>query len=138
MGRRRLPPLPRSVTTLAARLAKWRKGQPRNGRLPDWAWAEAVDAALSHGVHRISQAVRINYYSLKRRVLAEENQRSPEKQPETKPVFVELEVGRPLRGGCVRAVLQLEDAEGKKLSIHAESTSAADLATLSRALWRER
>ena len=52
------------------RLERWRVGKPKQARIPETLWAEAVQLAQVEGVHRTSKQLRVNYERLKRRVVA--------------------------------------------------------------------
>ncbi len=53
------------------RFERWRRVHRFRSRIPDRLWAAAVRAASASGIHRTAKALRVDYYSLKRRVQQE-------------------------------------------------------------------
>jgi hypothetical protein len=45
----------------------WRKTRKRCSPIPETLWSSAVELAREHGLHRTARALRLNYYSLKKR-----------------------------------------------------------------------
>ena len=102
-------------------------------RIPDSLWAAAAKAARTHGVHRISKALRLDYYALKKR---SEQGVSAVPNPDESfaaPAFVELSPV-PAVGHC-ECTLELEDTAGAKMRVHLKGIATPDLAALSRSFW---
>jgi hypothetical protein len=126
--------MPRRTDTLTveevqARFEAWR--QKRQGRtaIPDELWSAASQLARRHGVNRTAAALRLDGGKLKRRMVAAGTSTAKRAMP---PAFVELIA--PRTTGLTECTIELEGRQGK-LRIHCKGTPAADLATLSRALW---
>lgn len=69
MGRgRQATERPALVEELAERIEHWRTTRTKRGSMPPALWSAAVDLAKTHGVGAISRWLRLDYYSLKRRV----------------------------------------------------------------------
>src|SRR5207302_10306954 len=45
----------------------WRKTRERCSPIPETLWSSAVDLAREHDLHRTARALRLNYYSMKKR-----------------------------------------------------------------------
>ena len=114
---------------LQKRFATWRRKSPGRSRIPDALWRAAVREARKHGLWRTARRLRLDYYSLKRRL--------DESGPvgKTSPMeFVELP-GKVLEAGPGN-VVELRDAQGTRL--RAEFREAADASALARTLWENR
>ncbi len=135
MGRRNKPPLPARVETLRRRLEAWRKRKKSTREpIPDSIWRSAAALAQTHGVNRIAVELGLNYDALK--VRAENVERKTPRKEASQPVFVELDVDRPVEAtGCV---IELEDRSGRKMMIRLKSSSDIDLAALTSSFWRRR
>ena len=59
-------PLPENVRDLSNRIAFWRENKKPSEAMPKELWKEAASFANQYGIHLISQALTVNYYSLKR------------------------------------------------------------------------
>ena len=124
----------RAIEGVRRRFERWRRHRSVGSRIPEPLWAAAVELADSCGVHPIARALRLDYYSLKKRV--EANKRGPRQASASsahKASFLELPA--PPGIGVPECVLELENAEGAKMRIHWKGGEAPDLATLSRSLW---
>ena len=79
--------------------------------------------ACAHGINRTARALRLDYYSLKKRVTAATagEERAPE--------FVEVLPGGlgEVRGQCL---IELQDAGGAKMRIHLQGGDLPDVAAL--------
>lgn len=145
------------------RFERWRRAHRIRSRLPNGLWAAAVQAALAYGIHRVSRALRLDYYALKKRV----EQQSAAVVPlrgraarratvakaskavnagkgagagtaddavrAARTTFLELPAAMPV-GGC-QYTLELEDADGAKMRVHVQGVQPPDLAALSRSFW---
>jgi hypothetical protein len=125
--------MPRTTDTLTveevqARFEAWR--QKRQGRtaIPDELWSAASQLARRYGVNRIAAALHLDGGKLKRRMAVAG---TPAKRS-LPPAFVELIA--PCSTALAECTIELEGRQGK-LRIHCKGTTAADLATLGRALW---
>jgi hypothetical protein len=122
-----------------ARFDRWRGAHIVRSRFPDSLWAAAVKMVRTYGICRTARALRVDYYSLKRRV--EQDSAAAdlheggggatflELPPPGAPGFAALPVGA---GECT---LELEDAGGAKMRVHLKGFAAPDLAALSRSFW---
>ena len=52
------------------RFEQWRRTHRARSRLPESLWAAAVKLGREHGINRTTRALRLDYYSLKKRVEA--------------------------------------------------------------------
>ena len=68
---RLLPAADSSLAESAAALTQWRSTKPQGARIPEALWSRAVAPASSHGVSKVARVLRLDYFRLKRRLMAE-------------------------------------------------------------------
>ena len=124
--------LRRSVDTLnldevRTRFENWRQNRQGKQRIPDELWSAAIEVARRDGVNPTAAALHLDGGKLKRRMMAADSV-STKAMP---PKFVELLAPAVDLRDCT---IELEGRKGK-LRIHWKGATAADVATLSRALW---
>jgi hypothetical protein len=120
----------RSVDTLnldevRTRFENWRQNRQGKQRIPDELWSAAIEMARRDGVNPTAAALHLDGGKLKRRMIAADS------VPGMPPTFVELLAPAVDLRDCT---IELEGRKGK-LRIHWKGATAADVATLSRALW---
>jgi hypothetical protein len=143
--------VPARLEGIRRRFERWRRAHRARSRLPEGLWAASVQAALAYGIHRVSRALRLDYYALKKRAeqqsavvvpLRAKTGKAGKGARAVKAVkagraagttFLELPAAMPA-GGC-QYTLELEDADGAKMRVHVQGVQAPDLATLSRSFW---
>lgn len=91
------------LVSIQQRLTEWRSMQPKRSRLPEHLWDEIVKLAKTHGVHRTSTTLGVDYGSLKRRLISE-----PSESKSIAASFVELIPTPATRTGCVVELLRIE------------------------------
>lgn len=92
------------LAPVARALETWRKARKFRQPIPEHLWGQMAGLARRHGVSRVSQALRLDYYSLQRRVEA----------PAGGPDFVEIKMASAVDQSAGCAAL-LEDGTGRKL-----------------------
>ena len=122
----------RSVDTLnldevRTRFENWRQNRQGKQPIPDELWTAAIEVARRDGVNPTAAALHLDGGKLKRRMMAADS--VPGKA--MTPTFVELLAPAVDLRDCT---IELEGRKGK-LRIHWKGATAADVATLSRALW---
>ncbi len=151
--------IPARMERVRQRLERWRGRRRPRTRIPEVLWAAAVQVAGRYGIHRTAKALRLDYYSLKRRVEREAAEKEAAakkaaraKEPAAKrrdarkagvgasqtPVetatFVELPSPTwAARGECI---LELERPGGTKMRACLKGMPAADVAAIGRGLWQ--
>lgn len=117
-----------SLQEAKGRFEEWRNNRRGKARIPAELWAAAVEVARTEGINRTARELHVAWDDLKRRMTtAGEIPLQP-----GLPVFVELVA--PQAQSVPECTLEVEGRRGK-LRIQLKGASAADLATLSRALW---
>ena len=151
--------LPAGLESTRRRFDHWRQTRQGRSRIPEALWASAVKAAGRHGLHPTARALRLDYYSLKKRVEAfprelprrtAGSRGGSDGQPVVRPgprlrglgskrgsrpaaAFVEWP---PLVPACSpECIVELEDPRGAKMRVHLKGIQAPDWAALSRTFW---
>ena len=108
--------VPAEVDGIREQLQEWR-GKRRHGhRIPEELWAAAVAAARRHGLNRVSQTLKLDYYQLKRRC-------GQKGEAASEGVFVELESAKAEGARCL---VELEKGNGAKLRVCVDDAAAVD------------
>lgn len=125
---------PQTVTMeeAQARFEEWRRNRQGRKAIPEELWLAAMELARRGGVCRTAFALHLDGTKLRRR-MKEAGMIGESPAPAE---FVELVAPRGLASGpgLAECMIELEGRQGK-LRIHCKGASAADLATLTRALW---
>lgn len=114
------------LAPVARALESWRRTRKHRQAIPETLWTRLALVARRHGVSPVSQALRLDYYSLKARV--EECAGAPE--------FVELKMASPVdeSRGCTA---QLEDAKGRKLLLRWSCSPGPEFLGVVQAFWNQ-
>lgn len=122
------------LESVRRRFERWRRTRTVGTRIPEALWEAATKAARIHGIHRTASTLRVDYYSLQKRVEKDRSgSPSVEKhEPDSMATFVELPLPQPNLGECI---LELEDADGAKMRVHLKNVASPDLAALTRSFW---
>jgi hypothetical protein len=126
--------LPARLEGVRRRFERWRRTRKGRSRVPESLWASAVKAAGTYGIHRTARALRVDYYTLKKRVEATTAGAASKAATDAAGVtFLELPTSAwPGAGECV---LEMEDPSGAKMRVHFKGAAAPDLVALSRSFW---
>lgn len=132
------------LVALQAQVQRWRQQRksPRS-RVPEAIWREAVRIAEHEGVHATCKALHFNYYDLKKRVQAVQQQAKlatkpvEHAEPASDATFVQLEVApspdaEPCSG---RVVVELTGRGGERMRIEASDAGGLDMAGMVQAFW---
>lgn len=123
--------LPAELESTRRRFDRWRQTRDGRSHIPEALWMSAVRAATRYGLNPTARALRLDYYSLKKRVEAAACRRASDREGVT--AFVEL--APPASGGSRECILDLEDPGGAKMRVHLKGVEAPDLAALSQSFW---
>jgi hypothetical protein len=118
-------------------LEQWRRRRDRGRRIPEPLWKAVVELARKHGVSRTACALRLDYYSIKRRLeAAPPPGRTTGSGSGSGGRFIELPLrGMPAPPACV---LEVEDGRGARLRLELHGHGAGELADVVRSVWNER
>jgi hypothetical protein len=148
--------LPARVEEVRRRLERWRGTSQSRSRIPEPLWVAAVKVAGRYGIHRTAKALRLDYYSLKRRVEREvaKKQAATEvgtaaqrrgarksgvrisRAPAASAAATFLELPAPAWAASGECVLELERPGGAKMRVHLKGVPARDVVAIGRGLWQ--
>lgn len=134
MGSRTIRGLPARLEGVRQRFEKWRRTRKVRSPIPETLWASAVKMAGMYGLHRTAKTLRVNYYTLKKRVQREAATAS--NIPEGGAATAFFELTPPVAPGSCECTLELEDSGGAKMRVHLKGAATPDLAALSRSFWQ--
>jgi hypothetical protein len=125
--------LPARLVGVQRRFEDWRQSHRARSRIPESLWALAVKMADRYGINRTARALRLDYYSLKKRI--EPQAAAAVGVPNGEALATFLEVA-PIRSAVAgECILELEDAGGAKMRIHLKGHGMPDLTALARSFW---
>jgi hypothetical protein len=111
---------------------KWRQTRKPGARIPEPLWASAVKLAASHGLHPTASALRLDYYSLKKRLAAIAPSGG---EAESGLSFVELSA--PCASGLREWSIDFENPAGARMRVQVKGGDTLDVATLARGFWKD-
>ncbi len=142
-------------------MERWRANRQARERIPEPLWDAAVKVAGRYGVHRTAKSLRLDYYSLKRRLEREAAEKEAAakgavrakgpaaKRPDARKsgvtssktlasdvaaTFMELPAPAwTVRGECV---LELERPGGATMRVHLKGVPASEVVAIGRGLWQ--
>ena len=127
MSQRKHHDIPTPLARGRARFEAWRRTRAVGARIPERLWTLAVKLADTHGLNRTASALRLDYYTLKRRVESTNAQAGS-----ATPAFVEL---APPVAAPRECVIEFEDHSGATMRIHLRGCEVPDLVALGRGFW---
>ena len=113
------------------RFELWRKRRKRCSPIPETLWASAVELVREHGLNRTAQALRLDYYALKKRLVSKEGLLCGSPQ---KATFIEFPLSG--AGGSPACTVEMENTRGEKMKIHLAGLGAPELTVLTERFWR--
>ena len=118
---------PRVLAQARSRFETWRSQRRPGERIPAALWRLAVRLAGRHGVHRTAEALRVDYYSLKKRSEAT----APEAGA-AEPAFFELPTPALVGKQCL---IERDNHAGGRTRVQLLGYDAPEIETLARTLW---
>ena len=126
MGSRKRLEVPSSLTRLGQRFVTWRKTRSPGARIPESLWNSAVKMAGKYGVNRTARVLKLDYYSLKKRVDAASR---------SVPTSTFVELPSAALSVSSECVIEWEDAAGARMRVHVKGQNLPDVLALSRSFW---
>lgn len=124
--------LPGRLEGVRKRIERWRRTRKVRSPIPEPLWAAAVEMANVYGMNRTAEALRLNYYGLKKRMVRQAASAVGVSEAKNETRFVEL---APFSsGGCCECLLELENGEAR-MRIQLKGVAVPDLTALSQAFW---
>jgi hypothetical protein len=117
--------VPAGLVRARDRFVAWRRTRKPKSRIPEPLWTLAVKLVAAHGLHRTAATLKLDYYSLKKRVEATEGPREKNDAP-----FLELPAAVAAVPECV---IELEEGAAR-WRVQLKGYSAADIAVVGRSV----
>ena len=154
MGRGIVGGLPARLEGVRVRFETWRRTRTVRSPIPETLWNSAVTMAGLYGLNRTARALRVNYYSLKKRIERDDSaagddagskirrrlscQKSVAKKDadaagRDSATFIELP--STAVGSC-ECLVEVEDGRGAKMRVRLHGLAMPDLAALGRSFWQ--
>jgi hypothetical protein len=131
MGRRGRGEGSGDLERVGDQFATWRSGRKAGERIPARLWEEAVKLATKHGVSRTATTLKLDYYSLKKR-LDQREVRADSRSPGAAFVELPASISLPMAG---EYSIELEDGRGASMRVTIKGGGVPDLIALSRSFW---
>ena len=117
--------VPAGLVRARERFVAWRRTRKPKSRIPEPLWTLAVKLVAAHGLHRTASTLKLDYYSLKKRVEAAAGSRGKIDAP-----FLELPAAVAAIPECV---IEIEE-DAVRWRVHLKGYSAADIAVVGRGI----
>ena len=134
MGGRRRGEMAADLVRARGRFEDWRRSRVIGARIPGRLWKLAVKLAGTHGVCRTAAALRLDYYSLKRRLEGCEDRGSTATAAATQTATF-VEVPTPSLGSSKECVIEFSNGVGASMRVYLKGDELPDLAALARSFW---
>jgi hypothetical protein len=122
---RRQRALPGKVDEVSGRIEQWRQTRKKLTAMPKELWVEATALARVHGVYQISQALSVNYDSLRKRV---DQAKEPWREQPNSRGFVEVDSQRfSIPGELKQTMVELSRADGTRLVVQMSGSDSVDV-----------
>jgi hypothetical protein len=123
------------IEPLRQQVESWRQNKAGNEHMPEPLWEAAIALAKVFGVSPVQRILRIDYRGLERRTLGVVKPPAKPRAavPPARPGFIELASLSPRRA---EHVVELEDGNGRKLSLKVAAGHLAEVLPLAQAFWR--
>ncbi len=126
MRRRKQSEVPAPLARLGQRFVTWRKTRSPGARIPTSLWNSAVKMAAKYGVSPTARVLRLDYYSLKKRV---------DESSCSVPTSTFVELPSAALSVSSECVIEWEDATGARMRVYVKGQNVPDLLALSRSFW---
>ena len=122
--------LPSDLAVAQDQFTRWRAENKPRTRFPEHLWRLAVDLSRKYGLNQVCKVLKLDYNSLKKRLVPEQS-RSKQKSA---PAFFELLQEKPSSARCS---IECENSSGNRIRIHLDGSNLSELRIFCAELWRE-
>lgn len=123
--------VPAPLRQAAERFERWRRTHERGTHIPEMLWTLAANLAANYGVCKTASTLKLDYYSVKKRVAKCTLAATP--ALDEQPAFLDLSV--PALTAPGECVIECENVDGARLRIHLKGVALPDLAALASSFW---
>ncbi|MCP4570536.1 MAG: hypothetical protein GY841_23375 [FCB group bacterium] len=121
--------LPTDLAAAQGQFTRWRAEHKSGTRIPEPLWTMATKLARQYGHNHICRVLKLDYYSLKKRLAT-----SPAKpKPGSAPAFVEILPGQ--SGLAGRCTVECENTRGERIRIHLQGKELSELQPFFSEFW---
>lgn len=121
-----------TLEAVRKRFETWRKRGGPSRRISDALWDEAVELCRDHSISKVSRALRLDYYGLRKRA-----HKIMEARSATDLGFVKLDLGAPLVSAAEWRA-EMEAPNGAKMTLSLKGAPGdLDPLELSRVFWSQ-
>ena len=124
------------LSRAAARYTRWRQSRARGARIPASLWDLTLKLADRHGLSRTATALKLDYYTLKKRLAARPLPVVGTDKPDSQPSFVELAPSAWVPSS--QCLIEFENAAGSTLRVYLQGCQVPDLVALGHRFWDAR
>jgi hypothetical protein len=127
--------LPAEVHEVRSEIEQWRQNRQKRSPMPARLWSAAAELAQAHGIYRISQALRLSYESLKKRMIGS-NHTEGETRRQSSSGFVEvggMSLVRTVEHSSVE--VEMFGRDGERMVIRAKGCTEVDFASMVDGFW---
>lgn len=129
MQQQNMPAVQLTLEEVRAQLENWRKTKTSiREPIPQKLWQQAVELCQKHSVSVISNALRLSYTDLRKRVYGPSVSKRPTNKKD--PAFVEIKYQQPFLTS--EATVEIEDKNGLKMRICFKGKPDVDLLSLAK------
>ena len=126
--------VPVRLLRLEQRFLAWRKSRAKGQRIPERLWKSAAEVATDCGLNLTAKTLKLDYYSLKKRVDQQLGRPARSAVGGASAVsFVELPTAPATYAS--ECWIEFEDAGGGSLRVHLKGTEVPDVLALGRSFW---
>ena len=114
------------------RFVAWRRTRKPKSRIPEPLWSLAVKLVAAHRLHRVASTLKLDYYSLKKRVETAAGSREKNDAPFLElPAVGSVSAGSVSAGAVPECVIEVEEG-AVRWRVQLTGYSAADIAVVGR------
>lgn len=110
-------------------LKDYRKSKKKRSRIPERLWEAAIDLYPEHSIYQIAKTLRLDYASVKKRIL----QRQKKKAPPVTPAFIQVDIPGPPKlpeADKNEWLIEMENADGAKMKISVKSSQMLNITAM--------
>ena len=126
---------PTTLDKIKDKFDYWRETRAKRSEVPKVLWQAAVKLTAEYSISRISRTLGLGYSELKRRVVSAKNKDLSVKK--IRAGFVEVEAFNRNESGA-ECLVELEDAQGRRMKMSFRGEVSLDLIELSKAFWKRK
>ncbi len=121
--------LPADLAAALEQFTRWRAEHKPRTRFPKQLWSMAAKLARKYGHNRVCRVLKMDYYSLKKRLATH----TTKSTPDSVPAFVEIHPGQ--SGSAGRCTIECENVRGERIRIYLQGKELSELQPFFSDFW---